>query len=59
MIYADVDGHIGYQAPGMVPIRRTGDGKWPVPGWDPDYAWDGMSNSTPCPGCSTRRMATS
>jgi len=39
MLYADVDGHIGYQAPGRVPVRRTGDGKWPVPGWDPAYAW--------------------
>jgi penicillin amidase len=42
MIYADVDGHIGYQTPGTIPIRRTGDGKWPVPGWDPDYGWDGF-----------------
>lgn len=42
MIYADVDGHIGYQAPGTVPIRQTGDGKWPVPGWDPAYDWDGF-----------------
>ncbi len=41
MLYADVDGHIGYQAPGRIPVRRTGDGKWPVPGWDPAYAWTG------------------
>ncbi len=41
LVYADVDGHIGYQAPGMIPIRRTGDGRWPVPGWDPAYDWTG------------------
>jgi len=41
MLYADVDGHIGYQAPGRIPVRRTGDGKWPGPGWDTSYAWDG------------------
>lgn len=39
LVYADVDGHIGYQAPGRIPIRRLGDGRWPVPGWDPRYEW--------------------
>jgi penicillin amidase len=39
LVYADVDGHIGYQAPGLIPIRRTGHGDWPVPGWDPAYEW--------------------
>jgi penicillin amidase len=39
MVYADVDGHIGYQAPGAIPIRRTGDGRWPAPGWNPAYDW--------------------
>jgi len=39
LVYADVDGHIGYQAPGRIPIRRTGNGDWPVPGWDPAYEW--------------------
>jgi penicillin amidase len=41
LVYADVDGHIGYQAPGKIPIRRTGVGDWPVPGWDPAYEWRG------------------
>ena len=35
LVYADVDGHIGYQAPGRIPIRRTGNGDWPVPGLGP------------------------
>jgi penicillin amidase len=39
IVYADTAGHIGYQAPGLIPIRRTGLGDWPVPGWDPAYQW--------------------
>ncbi|HKE71837.1 MAG TPA: penicillin acylase family protein [Nocardioidaceae bacterium] len=39
LVYADVDGHIGYQATGRIPIRQRGDGRWPVPGWDPRYEW--------------------
>ncbi|MDQ3155176.1 MAG: penicillin acylase family protein [Actinomycetota bacterium] len=41
LIYADKAGNIGYQAPGTIPIRGKGDGRWPVPGWDPDYEWKG------------------
>ncbi|MEZ5115328.1 MAG: penicillin acylase family protein [Candidatus Nanopelagicales bacterium] len=41
LVYADVDGNIGYQAPGKIPIRRGYDGKWPVPGWSSQYDWDG------------------
>jgi penicillin amidase len=43
LVYADVDGHIGYQAPGRVPIRTAGnDGRWPVAGWDPANEWQGF-----------------
>ena len=41
MIYADVDGNIGYQTCGDVPIRKKGDGTLPVPGWTGDYDWTG------------------
>lgn len=46
LIYADVDGHIGYQAPGLIPLRRsstpgTPPGFWPAPGWLPEYDWKG------------------
>ena len=41
LIYADKAGNIGYQAPGTIPIRGKGNGRWPVPGWDPDYEWKG------------------
>ncbi|MEU1880605.1 penicillin acylase family protein [Streptosporangium sp. NPDC020072] len=39
MVYADVDGNIGYQAPGRIPVRTRGDGTWPVPGWTGEYSW--------------------
>jgi len=38
-VYADVDGHIGYQAPGRIPIRAKGQGMVPVPGWSGEYEW--------------------
>ncbi|MDX6284072.1 MAG: penicillin amidase, partial [Kribbellaceae bacterium] len=41
LVYADREGHIGYQAPGRVPIRNAGYGDWPVPGWDSRYHWKG------------------
>ncbi len=40
-IYADVDGNIGYQTPGRVPIRAKGNGQVPVPGWTGEYDWTG------------------
>ncbi len=42
VVYADVDGNIGYQAPGLVPIRAGGDGGLPVPGWDDRFEWTGF-----------------
>lgn len=41
LVYADKEGNIGYQSPGLIPIRGKGDGRLPVPGWDPDYEWKG------------------
>ncbi|MFI6059840.1 penicillin acylase family protein [Streptomyces sp. NPDC051286] len=42
LIYADTKGHIGYQAPGKIPIRANGyDGSVPAPGWDPRSQWKG------------------
>jgi penicillin amidase len=41
LIYADGAGNIGYQAPGAIPIRSRGDGRWPVPGWDGKHEWKG------------------
>ena len=42
LIYADKQGVIGYQAPGVIPIRENYDGKWPIPGWTSRYAWQGF-----------------
>ncbi|MGI3783159.1 MAG: penicillin acylase family protein [Janthinobacterium lividum] len=42
LVYADVAGNIGYQLPGQIPLRRAGDGRTPVPGWDTRYDWDGL-----------------
>jgi penicillin amidase len=42
VIYADVDGNIGYQAPGRLPIRAHGHGLAPVPGWTNEYEWTGF-----------------
>jgi penicillin amidase len=41
LVYADVDGNIGYQTPGNIPVRSQGDGTLPVPGWSGDYEWTG------------------
>ncbi len=40
-VYADVEGNIGYQTPGRIPIRAGGDGSVPVPGWTGEYDWVG------------------
>lgn len=40
-VYADTDGHIGYIAPGRIPVRATGDGAQPVEGWSGDAEWTG------------------
>jgi penicillin amidase len=42
VLYADTSGHVGFIAPGHVPIRAKGDGRWPVPGWTGEFDWQGM-----------------
>lgn len=41
IVYADTAGNIGYSFPGRVPIRATGDGRVPVPGWTGEHEWLG------------------
>lgn len=41
VVYADVDGHIGYHAAGLIPIRKSGDGLTPQPGGDGAHDWTG------------------
>ncbi|NLE70839.1 MAG: penicillin acylase family protein [Actinomycetales bacterium] len=49
IVFATADGHIGYQAPGLIPLRSRvvdgpvpSDGTWPRPGWDSRYDWAGF-----------------
>jgi len=44
IVYADVDGNIGFIAPGRVPVRKPENdlrGLSPAPGWDAKYDWAG------------------
>jgi penicillin G amidase len=41
VVYADVDGNIGYTVAARVPIRKKGHGTVPVPGDTDDYEWTG------------------
>ena len=41
-VYADDTGTIGFIAPGLVPIRKKGDGRMPAPGWTGEYDWNGF-----------------
>ncbi len=40
-VYADIEGNIGYQSTGKIPIRASGDGLMPVPGHTGEYDWTG------------------
>jgi penicillin amidase len=45
IVFADVDGNIGFIAAGRVPIRRADNdlmGLAPAPGWDARYDWQGF-----------------
>lgn len=42
IVYADIEGNIGLVVPGRVPMRASGDGRVPVPGWSDEYAWKGF-----------------
>ncbi|UKO98101.1 penicillin acylase family protein [Nostoc sp. UHCC 0870] len=41
LVYADIEGNIGYQMPGKFPIRAKGNGRYPIPGWTDEYEWQG------------------
>jgi penicillin G amidase len=41
VVYADVNGNIGYQATGKIPIRASGDGSLPEIGSDNAHEWTG------------------
>ena len=41
IVYADVDGNIGFIVAARIPVRKKGDGALPVPGDTDDYEWTG------------------
>lgn len=55
IVFATTDGHIGYQAPGTIPVRGVvegpmpSDGTWPRPGWDSAYDWQGTVDPATMP----------
>ena len=51
VVYADVEGTIGYQCTGRFPLRRAGDGSAPVAGWTSDHEWDGYLPYEELPWC--------
>ena len=48
LVWADVDGQIGWQTVGIAPIRKGWDGLLPVPG-DGRYEWDGYLDPAALP----------
>src|SRR5262249_55195056 len=42
IVYADLDGNIGWMAAGLTPIRKGWDGLLPVPGASGKYEWQGF-----------------
>src|SRR5437763_4646753 len=41
VVYADVDGNIGYVMAGAIPLRAKGQALLPSPGWTGEYEWTG------------------
>lgn len=40
-VFAETSGHIGYYAPGHIPVRAFGDGSQPTDGWTGETEWTG------------------
>jgi penicillin amidase len=49
LVYADVDGNIGWIAAGYAPVRRGWSGLLPVPGDTGDYEWSGFVPASEMP----------
>ena len=41
LVFADIEGHIGYQSVGHIPIRKTEERGY-RPGWDSAHQWQGL-----------------
>jgi penicillin amidase len=49
LVYADVDGNIGWVAAGMAPLRKGWSGLLPVPGAEGKYEWQGFLPASQLP----------
>lgn len=49
MLYADVDGNIGWVVAGLTPIRKGWHGLLPVPGHTGEYEWQGFLDPSQLP----------
>ncbi|MEO8361704.1 MAG: penicillin acylase family protein, partial [Vicinamibacteria bacterium] len=54
IVYADVEGNIGYLGVSLAPVRRNWDGLLPVPGKDGKYEWEGYVGYDKLPGSFNR-----
>src|SRR3546814_14848893 len=57
VVCADVAGNIGFAAPARVPVRRSGNGQHPVPGWSGEFDWIGFVPFEELPASSNPRSA--
>ncbi|WP_171051895.1 penicillin acylase family protein [Alteribacter natronophilus] len=48
-VFADTEGNIAFRGQGSLPVRENSDGLLPVPGWDPDYQWQGFIEADELP----------
>jgi penicillin G amidase len=55
IVYADVDGNIGWVAAGLAPVRKNWDGLLPVPGDTGQYEWDGFLKAEQLPQIANPR----
>jgi len=50
LMLAHRDGSIAWQVSGLYPERGRGSGKYPSPGWEPGYGWNGYVDPRRNPG---------
>ncbi len=50
LVYADVDGNIGWQVAGLTPVRKGWSGLLPVSGAEGKYEWQGFLPASELPG---------
>ena len=51
MLYADIDGNIGWVAAALTPVRENGNGLLPVPGADGRHEWSRFLDVAELPQC--------